>query len=173
MAAKGRSSQASPGVKVVRGEIAARYGAGQERKVRSALGKCGNVNTYPSQRIVVLKRAPGVTAAAARTVLDELQRSNVIEYVTPVLRDRDTNSRQVLTDEIVVRLKPGRTRRALAALESAHGFTITRRNEFEPSQYIVTVPNPSGTQTLDVARSIDRSDDVEFASPNFLTQVKR
>lgn len=153
--------------------MAARYRTGQERKVRDALAPFGSVETYPLRRMVVLQQAPGVARATVQAVLDELQRAKLIEFVTPVLVDRQSNARQVLTDEIVLRLKPGRSQRTLAVLTAEHGVRIGRRNEFEPSQYIVKVLNPSGTQTLDVARSLDRSDDVEFASPNFLTEIKR
>jgi hypothetical protein len=123
--------------------------------------------------MVVLHRSSGVTAAKVQAALDDLQHVGLVEFVTPVLLDPESNTRQVLTDEIVLRLKPGRAERALAALKAEHGIEIGKRNKFEPSQYIVRVPKPSGTQTLDVARSLDRSDDVEFASPNFLTQIKR
>lgn len=165
--------RAATALKTVPNEMAARYGAGQEQKVREALAPCGRVESYPLQRMVVLQRAPGVTSAKVRSVLDNLRRLDLIEFVTPVLLDPDSRTRQVLTDEIVLRLKPGRSRRALNALTAAHGIEIDRRNKYEPSQYIVKVPKPFGTQTLDIARSLDRSDDVEFASPNFLTEIKR
>jgi len=168
-----KARQAPPAPKVVRNEVAARYRTGQEAKVRRALAPLGTLETYPTQRMVVLKRAPGITSTVAQAALDELRRQKVVEFVTPVLRDPDTNTRQVLTNEIVVRMKPGRTRRTLAALGAPHGIAIARQNEFEPSQYIVTVAEPSGTQTLDVAKSLDSSDEVEFASPNFLTEIKR
>ncbi len=166
-------ARARPALKTVPNEIAARYRTGQERKVRDALAPFGSVATYPLRRIVVLHRAPGVASARVQAALDDLQRVKLVEFVTPVLLDPDSHARQVLTDEIVLRLKPGRTQRTLAALKAAHGIQIDSRNKFEPSQYIVKVLKPSGTQTLDVARSLDRSDDVEFASPNFLTEIKR
>ena len=138
-----------------------------------ALAPLGKVQTYSRQRMVVLELAAGQTSARLDAALNDLQAAGLLEFVTPVLLDRESNTRQVLTDEIVLRLKPGRTERTLDALKSAHGLEIGSRNEFEPSQYIVKVPKASGTATLDVARSLDQSDDVEFASPNFITQVKR
>lgn len=168
-------AKARPGraLKKVPNQIAARYRPGQERKVRDALAPFGRLDTYPLRRMVVLHRAPGLAAASVQAALDSLQRVGLIEFMTPVLFDPDSQARQVLTDEIVLRLKPGRTKRTLAALKAEHGIQIGRRNKFEPSQYIVKVRKPSGTQTLDVARSLDRSEDVEFASPNFLTEIKR
>jgi hypothetical protein len=162
-----------PSLKTVPNQIAVRYGAGHERKVREALEPLGTVECYPLRRVALLRRGSGTAGGRVQTVLEHLQRAGLVEFVTPVLVDRDTNTRQVLTDEIVLRLKPGRTRRALAALEAEHGIKVGRRNPFEPSQYIVKVAKPSGTHTLDVARSLDRSDDVEFASPNFMSEIKR
>ena len=161
------------GLKTVRNEIAARYRDGQEKKVCKALAPFGKVQMYPSQRMVVLECAQGQPSAKVNAALHDLRAAGLLEFVTPVLLDRESNTRQVLTDEIVLRLKPGRTKRTLEALKNEHGLEIGSRNEFEPSQYIVKVPKPSGTTTLDVARSLDSSDDVEFASPNFITQVKR
>ena len=159
-------------LKTVPNEVAARYRDGQEKRVCEALAPYGKVQTYPRQRMVVLECA-GQPTAKVHGALDDLQAAGVLEFVTPVLLDLESNTRQVLTDEIVLRLKPGRTERTLDALKSEHGLEIGSRNEFEPSQYIVKVPKASGTTTLDVARSLDQSDDVEFASPNFITQVKR
>jgi len=161
-----------PQLKTIRDEIAARYRAGHDRRVADVLRKFGNVETYPSQRMIVLHRAAS-SKAAVDAALKQLQRSGDVEFVTPVLLDVESNTRQVLTDEIVLRLKPGCTERSLAALKAEHGIRIGRRNKYEPTQYIVKVPKPSGTQTLDIARSLDRSADVEFACPNFLSEPKR
>jgi hypothetical protein len=166
-------TQTKSGLKTVPNEVAARYRDGQEKKVCKALAPFGKVQTYPRQRMVVLKCIAGQPSAKVDSALHDLQAAGLLEFVTPVLLDRESNTRQVLTDEIVLRLKPGRTERTLEALKNEHGLEIGSRNEFEPSQYIVKVPKASGTATLDVARSLDRSDDVEFASPNFITQVKR
>ena len=166
-------SHATSSLKTIPNEIAARYCDGQEKKVCEVLAPFGKVQIYPHQRMVVLERAADQTQAKVHAALEDLQAAGLLEFVTPVLLDRASNTRQVLTDEIVLRLKPGRTERELDALKAEHGLEIGRRNEFEPSQYIVRVAKPSGTTTLDVARSLDQSDDVEFASPNFLTQVKR
>ena len=165
--------RSGPPPKRVPNEVAARYRAGGEQKVIDRLARFGRVEKYPLQRMVVLHRLPDVAAAKVQAALNDLQQAGLVEFVTPVLLDPDSHTRQVLTDEIVLRLKPGRTAHRLAALKAAHGIEIGQRNKFEPSQYIVKVPKPSGTQTLDVARSLDQSDDVEFASPNFLTQIKR
>jgi hypothetical protein len=168
-----KRSPAAPPQRLIRDQIAVRYCDGHEQKVRETLGMLGTLEAQPSSRIVILHRTPGIPGTKVKAALDDLQQRKAIEFATPVLRDPASDTRQVLTDEIVLRLKPGQAKSTLAAVKAEHGVTIGKRNEFEPTQYIVKVPRASGTQTLDVARSLDQRDDVEFASPNFLTTVKR
>jgi hypothetical protein len=167
------SQSPAPSQKLIPGQVAVRYCDGQEQKVCQALGALGTLEAQPSSRLFILHRSPGVPSTRVKAALMTLQEEDAIEFATPVLRDAASDTRQVLTDEIVLRLKPGQPSRTLAAVTAEHGLTIGKRNEFEPRQYIVKVPRASGTQTLDVARSLDRRKDVEFASPNFLTTVKR
>lgn len=168
-----RSAARSSRPTVVPDEIAVRYAAGRARAVTRALSPFGRLSPYPRQRIVILHRRSRAAAARVRAALAALKQAGDVELVMPVVVDPVSGMRQVLTDEIVLRLKPGRAARALAALEAEHGVTVSRRNEFDPAQYIVKVPKASGTKTLEVARSLGRSADVAFASPNLLTQIKR
>ena len=168
-----RSQPSAPAQKAIPGQVAVRYSDGQEQKVCQALGTLGTLESQPSSRLVILHRSPGVSHTKVKAALTTLQEDDAIEFATPVLRDAASDTRQVLTDEIVLRLKPGQSARTLAAVKAEHGLTIGKRNEFEPRQYIVKVPRASGTHTLEVARSLDQRKDVEFASPNFLTTVKR
>jgi hypothetical protein len=164
---------ATPRVATVADQVAVRFRPGEGGRVEAALRPHGRVEVFPSHRVAVLQRAKGVPRRVVTASLARLQADGLVEFVTTVLRDPTTKTRQVLTDEIVVRLKPGRGRRALSALEKTHGIAVERRNEFEPSQYIVRVPDASGTHTLEVARGIDASDDVEFAAPNYLTSIQK
>lgn len=157
----------------VKDQIAVRYCMGQDRSVREVLDRLGTVEEHLSSQIFILHRSPDVSASTLATDIETLKRANKIAFATPVLRDPESGTRQVLTDEITLRLKPGSASRALKALQAEHGVIVGKRNEFEPTQYIVKVPDTTGTRTLEVARSLDERDDVEFASPNFLTDIKR
>jgi hypothetical protein len=118
----GTKARAGPALKTVPNEIAARYRTVQERKVRDALAPFGSVEAYSLQRMVVLHRAPDLATAKVRAALDDLQRVGLVEFVAPVPLDPDSNARQVLTDESVLRVKPGRTQRTRAALKAEHGI---------------------------------------------------
>jgi S-adenosylmethionine:tRNA-ribosyltransferase-isomerase (queuine synthetase) len=171
MAAK-KPSRSTP--KTIPGQVAVRYRAGQAGKVHERLAAFGDIEDQPLSRILILHRSPSVTRREVETALEKLEQEKLVEFATPVMRDSQSGTRQVLTDEIVVRLKSGAALQStLAALKDTHGLKIGRRNEFEPAQYIVKVKQASGTHTLDVARSLDERADVEFASPNFLTDIKR
>jgi hypothetical protein len=158
---------------ILKDQIAVRYCPGQDRKVREALEQIGSVEEQLSSQIFILHRSPHVSASTVATAIETLKKASQVAFATPVLRDPESGTRQVLTDEITLRLKPGSAIRALKALTAEHGVIVGKRNEFEPTQYIVKVPDTTGTRTLDVARSLDKRDDVEYAYPNYLTGIKR
>jgi hypothetical protein len=158
---------------IVKDQTAVRYCPGEDRKVREVLEQLGTVEEQPSSHIFILHRSPGVPAAKVSDAIGALRKAGRIAFATPVLRDSESGTRQVLTDEITLRLKSGSASRALKDMKSEHGVIVARHNEFEPTQYIVKVPDTTGTRTLDVARLLDERDDVEFAHPNYLTDIKR
>jgi len=156
------------------GQIALRYCPGAEHKVRAALAALGGVESYRPDCILILHRGPKVSAADVRSAVKTLEKDGLVKFVTPVLRDQQSDARQILTGEITVRLKPGASaRRTLASLKADYGVEVKRRNEFEPTQYILSVPDKSGTRTREIARSLDGRSDIEFAAPNFITDFKK
>jgi hypothetical protein len=156
------------------GQTALRCRAGAERKVRAALAPLGTIESYPPGGILILHRSPTASAAEVRSTVRTLEKDGLVEFVTPVLRDRQSDARQFLTGEIIVRLKSGvPAKKTLASLKAEHGVEVKRRNEFEPTQYVVSVPDPSAARTRDIARSLDRRSDVEFATPNVISDIKK
>jgi len=61
----------------------------------------------------------------------------------------------------------------LTDMRRTEGVSVARRNEFVPSQYTLRVARPSGTRTLDIAKRLEARDDVEFAAPNYISDIKR
>lgn len=134
----------------------------------------GALEELRPRRLLILHRSDRVSQREVDALLNWLQERGAIDFATAVLRDIESGTRQVLTDEIVVRLKPGASpRHTLATLKAEHGVSVFKRNAYEPTQYIVKVSDPSGTNTLDVAESLRRCAQVEFASPNLLTELRR
>ncbi len=110
-----RRSPASPDI--VKDQIAVRCCPGQERKVREALEQFGKVEEQPSSHIFILHRSPDVSASKVATAIEALKKASKIAFATPVLRDPESGTRQVLTDEITLRLKPGSSSRAPESAE--------------------------------------------------------
>ena len=96
-----------------------------------------------------------------------------VEFFTPVLRDAETGLLRILTDEITVRFKPHVPVTRRAEIQRKLGVRTLRRNEFVPDQRVVRVARPVGLKTLTVARALDRSPDVEYAAPNYISQYRR
>ena len=156
------------------GQIALRYRAGAERKVRAALAAFGAIESYPAGGILILHRSAKASAARIRSTVRTLETDGLVLSATPVLRDPRSGARQILTGEITVRFKPDApARQALASMKAAHDVRVKRRNRFEPTQYVVCVSGPSCSRTREIARSLDRRNDVAFAVPNFITDIKR
>jgi hypothetical protein len=170
--ARGRASRTTA-PRPIATQIALRYRATRLEHVRSSVAPYGSLEVHARSRILIVHRAASVPREALAATLRRLERAGDIEFASAVVRDPRTGLRQVLTDEIVVRLKPGTARQTLATLKAEHGLTVCRRNAYEPTQFVVRVPDASGMETLEVARSIDERDDVEYACPNFLTDIER
>ena len=75
--------------------------------------------------------------------------------------------------EVTVRFKRALPKKEREQVEEKFGFTIARQNEFVPNQFVVKVPISRGVDVLKVANDLDADDDVEFATPNFVSEHRR
>lgn len=143
-------------------------------RVRKMLSAVGQVEPFEPMHLLIAHPAEGTSASDWARVLAEVEQHASVVYVTPVLQDRKTGGRQILTDEITVRLRAGApARRVLGEMARAEDLSVARRNEFVPTQYTLKVARASGMRTLDVARRLEQRDDVEFAAPNYVVDAKR
>jgi len=164
----------SPSNRTLPDQIAIGIRSGKSDAIRERLAEFGRIEGKTSGNIFILHLGSKKVQAAAKSAVEALRREKLATFAAPVVEDRATGARMIVTDEIVVRLKPGcAPKETLATLETEHGVTVRSRNEFEPEQYVVKVGPAAGTNTIEIARAIDARDDVEFASPNYLTAVKR
>jgi hypothetical protein len=147
--------------------------ASAESQVREALSAFGTIEEYPPARLLILHQSPDASAKDLAQTIDQLRERTLVEYATPVTWHPDTGTRQILTDEITVRLHGDASREALSEMRRDEGVSVARRNEFVPSQYTLKVADPSGTRTLDVAKRLSKRPDVEFAAPNYIVDIKR
>ena len=153
--------------------FAVRYREGAGAVVSEALRAQGQVRAIEPQRLLIVEFPDAARRAAALRQLNRWTDEGLVEFVTPVLRDAESQLRQILTDEITVRFKSTLPSQQLAAVEQEYGVTVARQNEFVPTQFIFKVSQPKGLDTLDIASRLDAADDVEFATPNFISEYQR
>lgn len=156
------------------GQLAVRVAPKATRRVQAALQALGHVEPYEPARMLILHKGPKVADATVKSVVESLLRDGLVQDVTPVLRDPRSGVRLIPTDEITVRFRPeAPVQGTLTDMRRTEGVSVARRNEFSPSQYVLRVPQPSGKRTLDIARRLEARDDVEFAAPNYISDIKR
>jgi hypothetical protein len=160
-------------VELLENVIAVRYRAGAERSVTSALRTFGRAEIIRSQRLAVVELADEGQRARAVQRFHHWLQEGVVEFVTPVLRDSESQTLQILSDEIAVRFKSTLTSKRRRSVEQRYGITLARQNEFVPRQFIAKVPQPEGLRTLEVAGELNSAEEVEFAAPNFISEYRR
>jgi hypothetical protein len=153
--------------------VAVRCRAGAEATVCARLRSLGRVRAVESQQLLIGELPDATQRAEALKQLQQWVEEGKVEFVTPVLRDMESQLNQILTDEITVRLKSEVSPERLRRLGEKYGVTVVRQNEFVPNQFIVKVAEPSGMHTLEVASQLDAADEVLFASPNFISEFRR
>jgi len=158
----------------VAGQLALRVAPRAAKRVHTALSALGRIEPYEPASLLILHKAAKVAGSAVDSAIETLVRDGLVEYVMPVLRDAGSGLRLIPTDEITVRFRPkAPVQGTLTDMRRTEGVSVARRNEFVPSQYTLRVARPSGTRTLDIAKRLEARDDVEFAAPNYISDIKR
>lgn len=150
--------------------IAVRYREGARDQLDKMLRPLGRVRSLDRHRLLIVESPSPKRQSATMKRLKQSMGEGSLEFATPVLRDPDTNLHQILTDEITVRFKkPAVAKKQLRSLEQRFGVKVARQNEFVPNQFTMKLDRPKGLDTLRVASRLDAEDEIEFASPNFLS----
>ena len=169
-----RQGQGRTIVETVPGRVAVKCVPRRGRRLRERLRESGPLRTIGSLGIFVLKLDDARRRPAAWQRLKELQGEGVVVWASPLLRDLQSDLGEILTDEITVRLRPGaEVDRRLQDLLRRTDLVLARRNEFVPNQFVLRVDHPLGLEVLELAVSLDTRPDVEFATPNFVSEVSR
>ena len=153
--------------------FATRYRDDAEEAVDQALHGLGQVETSAAQRLIIVKFLDPQQTSDALQLLRHWLDQGMVEFVTPVLRDTDSQLIQVLTDEITIRFNAKPSASCLHDLEQKYGVSVARQNEFVPDQFIIKVVRPFGLRTLEVAHELASVADVRFATPNFISRHQR
>jgi hypothetical protein len=157
----------------VQDTFATRYRDDAEQAVNQALHRLGQVETSTAQRLIIVKLLDSQQTSDALQLLRQWLDEGMVEFVTPVLREMDSQLLQVLTDEITIRFKAEPSASCLHDIEQKYAVSVARQNEFVPDQFIMKVVRPFGLRTLEVARDLADVSEVRFATPNFISRHGR
>lgn len=131
------------------------------------------VHQLPSRSLLLVHVSDRKNLDSLENQLRDLAAEDQVRFFTPVLRDVNSNLRQILTDEIAVGFKANvREERAKSILEE-HKLVPLRRSEFNPRHYVARTATAFGLEAIDVSRRLDKAEGVEYATPNFIAQSER
>ena len=105
-------------------------------------------------------------------LLARLRSEPAVAFVAPVFYHPITRSRMLPTGEIIVKLKPGRTRRELDETADAAGLTVVRPMAGTRDEYVLRV-NPGAGESLEASRALYDTGRFQWAEPNFIQQYQR
>ena len=101
------------------------------------------------------------------TTLDKYKNSPDVISALPMLEYKK-NKPFGITDEFIVKLKPGSYLEELQKLAKENGCVIVKENELVKNQFSITVPKKSELNALQLSNLFYETGLFEFAEPNFV-----
>jgi subtilisin family serine protease len=121
----------------------------------------------------VFPLASGSAPSAFEQSLAAVRGQADVEYAYPVLFNPETQSRLMVTDDVVVKLKPGRSLADLASAMRSAGLVERRRIDYAADQFILRIERRHSTSALAAAQALQESGLVEWAQPDFVQQYRK
>jgi subtilisin family serine protease len=121
----------------------------------------------------VLPMELGTSAAEVETTLAAARGRAETEYAHPVLYEPHTRARVMLTDDVVVKLKPGRTLADLASAMRSAGLAESSRLPGTTDEFILRLDQPRSVNPLAAAQRLHDSGLVAWAQPDFVQSYRR
>jgi subtilisin family serine protease len=118
----------------------------------------------------------GPAAGAEKAMQDALARLRGradVAFAFPVLFNPETATRLMLTDEIVVRLKPGLGIADISHLLSNHGLSFRERIRGTTQELVLGFEHAASAEPLETANALAESALLEWAEPNFVQEYRR
>jgi hypothetical protein len=152
------------------------YDKAQDTPLRQALQVVtpDRPEVRPAARLMMIVPLPNGKAklASAWEQLRELVRKGIAQFATPRLRDSEGYGRYV-TDEVTVRFKKPPKKPELAAFTKQYNLSVIRQSIGSKETYLMKTSEPDWEQVLKHTSTMDADVRVEFASPNFLSEMRR
>ncbi len=144
----------------------------QQEQCRKELHGFPGIRIESGPDVLLLKINEDLRMQLYKWILPHLGKS--VRYWSPILRDRETGLEQILTDEILVHFQRELTRdQAAEILGKFPGVRLDRAVRFSPEEFIASVSPAMGLAALRFAETLETSPEVEFVSPNFISEAWR
>jgi subtilisin family serine protease len=161
-------------------EYAVQFQEGLNQKIRQAiieavspLAKMTEKGKIRNQAVITLKMEKAEEPAAIEKIIDNLKVRSDVRWAAPVYIHGKTGSRMLVTDEIVVKLKPGKDLASLAGLLQSYDLLLVKPMWGTQNEYVLRLQDPKAVNPLEAANALFESGLVEWAQPNFIQEYKR
>ncbi len=159
-------------IEIVQRRFALGYAGNNEEKLCDELQDLRDVKIKPSPGMLLLDVADDVRMQLYEWAHGQL--GTTLRYCTPILRDLQTGLELILTDEILIHFRQQLTReRATEVLSEYPTVLLGQSVRWSPGEFIAHVQKATGIAPLQAADAIDADEEVEFACPNFIGEVRR
>lgn len=161
-------------------EYAVLFRAGIEKAARQDIVR----SLFPTRDITDVGQVRGrrlsivkLSKVSRRTAIEEAANAARaeprIQFAFPVFIHPKTRTRMVLTDEIVVKLKPGHQIEDVTKAYASYGLVVVKKMWGTKDEYILGIQEPNTVNPLEAANALSESDLVEWAEPNFMQEYRR
>ena len=106
-----------------------------------------------------------------KQVMSSLLQRTDVAFVTPVFVNKETLKEVMITDQFIVKIRPGVSLDQLEELNRENNVQIVRQFYKAEDQFLLRIENPKERNVLEVSDIYQRSELIEWAQPNFLFKL--
>jgi len=135
------------------------------------------IKTYPKYNIALVSIPPLEPAERASVKFNfsrAMTKDNNVEFVSKAYREKETGKMIIPRDDINIKFKKGTSQDRIEKLLSANDLEVLEDDESDIGLYLVKkVKNVNGDTIIDISNKLSSEPEVEFAEPNFITEIKK
>jgi len=162
-----------------RTEYAARFSSGIDKeamqdRLRALLGGDFSGFIEPvGQELTVIKVREDILPAESEVAIGAIRAQPGVEFVFPVFISAKMHNRMLLTDEVIVKLRPSVAIGDITGLEPSYGLAVVKKILGTEDEYLLRIQDPKTVDPLVVASALWESGLVQWAEPNFIQEYER
>ncbi|MEM9541426.1 MAG: S8 family serine peptidase [Cyanobacteria bacterium P01_E01_bin.42] len=116
-----------------------------------------------------------IVSGNRRELEARIQQQAYVKSTLPVLSRANSDSSRgddlILPNEIIITVAPGLSETEIQTIFAEHNIEAIRKLRFTQNRYLVRSTVASGIEVLNVAEQLNRTANLESASPNFIQRV--